>query len=65
MNDVLMKSLRDGNGTKTTFMSNEERRFMWNLALVLAVKHPSDCVQNIPHDPFVHHISWHFHGARV
>ena len=29
------------NGTKTTFMSNEERRFMWNLGFVLAVKHPA------------------------
>ena len=38
LRDVLI-SLRDGNGTKATFMSNEERRFMWNLALVLAVKH--------------------------
>ena len=38
LRDVLI-SLRDGNSTKTTFMSNEERRFMWNLALVLAVKH--------------------------
>ena len=38
LRDVLI-TLRDGNSTKTTFMSNEERRFMWNLALVLAVKH--------------------------
>ena len=38
LHDVLI-TLRDGSGTKTTFMSNEERRFMWNLALVLAVKH--------------------------
>ena len=38
LRDVLI-SVRDGNSTKTTFMSNEERRFMWNLALVLAVKH--------------------------
>ena len=38
--DVLI-SLRDGNSTKTTFMSNEERRFMWNLGFVLAVKHPA------------------------
>ena len=38
LRDVLI-TLRDGSGTKTTFMSNEERRFMWNLALVLAVKH--------------------------
>ena len=38
LHDVLI-SLRDGIGTKTTFMSNEERRFMWNLGFVLAVKH--------------------------
>ena len=38
LRDVLI-TLRDGSGTKTTFMSNEERRFMWNLALVLAMKH--------------------------
>ena len=40
LHDVLI-TLRDGSGTKTTFMSNEERRFMWNLGFVLAVKHPA------------------------
>jgi hypothetical protein len=40
IHDVLI-TLRDGSGTKTTFMSNEERRFMWNLGFVLAVKHPA------------------------
>ena len=38
--DVLVL-LRDGTGTKTTFMSQEERHFMWNLRFVLAVKHPA------------------------
>jgi len=38
--DVLI-SLRDGKGTKTTFVSNEERHYMWNLAFVLTIKHPS------------------------
>ena len=44
LRDVLI-SLRDGNGTKTTFMSNEERGFMWNLGFVLAIKHPAIAVR--------------------
>ena len=35
-----LKLLRDGNRMGTSLMSNEERRFMWNLACVLAIKHP-------------------------
>ena len=34
-----LKLLRDGKRMGKTLMSNEERRFMWNLAYVLAVKH--------------------------
>ena len=40
LRDVLI-SVRDCNSTKTTYMSNEERGFMWNLGFVLAVKHPA------------------------
>ena len=36
-----LKLLRDGNRMGTSLMSNEERRFMWNLGFVLAVKHPA------------------------
>ena len=36
-----LKLLRDGNRMKTSLMSEEERRFMWNLACVLAIKHPA------------------------
>ena len=38
-----LKSLRDGNRITlgTSLMSGEERRFMWNLAFVLTVKHPA------------------------
>jgi ankyrin repeat protein len=36
-----LKLLRDGNRMKTSLMSEEERRFMWNLACVLAMKHPA------------------------
>ena len=36
-----LKLLRDGNRMGTSLMSNEERRFMWNLACALAVKHPA------------------------
>ena len=31
-------SLRDGNGIGTTLMSEEERRFMWNLAFSFTIK---------------------------
>ena len=33
--------LRDGNRMGTSLMSDEERRFMWSLACVLAIKHPA------------------------
>ena len=36
-----LKLLRDGKRMETSLMSNEERRFMWNLALILAIKHPA------------------------
>ena len=36
-----LKLLRDGKRMETTLMSDEERRFMWNLGFVLAVKHRS------------------------
>ena len=36
-----MKLLRDGNRMGTSLMSDEERRFMWDLGFVLAVKHPA------------------------
>ena len=36
-----LKLLRDGKRMGTSLMSEEERRFMWNLAYVLAVKHPA------------------------
>ena len=36
-----MELLRDGNRMGTSLMSDEERRFMWNLAFVLTVKHPA------------------------
>ena len=32
-------SLREGNGMETTMMSDEERRFMWNLAFFFTIKH--------------------------
>jgi hypothetical protein len=35
-----LKLLRDGKRMGTSLMSEEERRFMWNLAYDLAVKHP-------------------------
>ena len=38
INDRL-KSLRAGNGMKTTLMSDEERRFMWNLAFSFTIAH--------------------------
>ena len=34
-----LKSLRAGNGMKTSLLSNEERRFMWNLAFSFTIKH--------------------------
>ena len=37
INDRL-KSIRAGKGLKTTLMSDEENRFMWNLAFVLTIK---------------------------
>ena len=36
-----LKLLRDGKRMEVSLMSDEERRFMWNLAFVLAVKHPA------------------------
>ena len=33
--------LRNGNRIGTSLMTDEERRFMWNLALVLVIKHPA------------------------
>ena len=36
-----LKLLRNGNRMGTSLMSDEERHFMWNLAFVLAVKHPA------------------------
>ena len=33
--------LRDGKRIGTSLMSEEERRFMWNLAFVLTMKHPA------------------------
>ena len=36
-----LKLLRNGNPIGTSLMSYEERRFMWNLGFVLAVKHRS------------------------
>ena len=36
-----LKSLRDGKRMEVSLMSDEERRFMWNLGFVLAVKHPA------------------------
>ena len=38
INDRLT-SLREGNGMKTTLMSDEERRFMWNLAFFFTIAH--------------------------
>ncbi len=38
INDRL-KSLRAGNGMKTSLMSDEERRFMWDLAFFFTIKH--------------------------
>ena len=32
-------SLREGKGMETTLMSDEERRFMWNLAFFFTIKH--------------------------
>jgi hypothetical protein len=34
-----LNSLRAGNGMKTTLMSYEERRFMWNLAFSFTIKY--------------------------
>ena len=39
--ETSLKSFRDGNRMGTSLMSDEERRFMWNLGFVLAVKHPA------------------------
>ena len=39
--ETKLKSLRNGNPIGTSLMSDEERRFMWNLACVLAIKHPA------------------------
>ena len=36
-----LKLLRDGNRMGTSLMSDEERRFLWNLGVVLAVKYPA------------------------
>ena len=36
-----LKSLRDGKRMEVSLMSDEERRFMWDLGFVLAVKHPA------------------------
>ena len=33
------RSLREGNGMETTLMSDEEKRFMWNLAFFFTLKH--------------------------
>ena len=33
--------LRDGKRMGTSLMSKEERRFMWDLAFVLTMKHPA------------------------
>ena len=38
INDRL-ESLRAGNGMTTTLMSDEEKRFMWNLAFFFTLKH--------------------------
>ena len=35
-----LQTLRDGKHITTNLLSNEEKRFMWNLAFVLARKHP-------------------------
>ena len=36
-----LKLLRDGKRMEVSLMSEEERRFMWDLGFVLAVKHPA------------------------
>tara|TARA_A100001015_G_scaffold199993_1_gene223305 strand:- start:447 stop:1361 length:915 start_codon:yes stop_codon:yes gene_type:complete len=36
-----LKMLRDGNRMGTSLMSDEERRFLWNLGFILIVKHPA------------------------
>jgi ankyrin repeat protein len=36
-----LKLLRNGNRIGTSLMSDEERRFMWDLGFVLAVQHPA------------------------
>ena len=36
-----MKLLRAGKRSGTSLMSNEERRFMWNLAFSLTIQHPA------------------------
>ena len=33
--------LRNGNRMGTSLLSDEEKRFMWNLAYVLTIKHPA------------------------
>jgi len=39
--ETRLKLLRNGNRMETSLMSDEETRFMWNLALALAMKHPA------------------------
>ena len=34
-----LKSLRAGNGMETALMSDDERRFMWNLAFSFTIQH--------------------------
>ena len=36
-----LKSLRDGKRMEVSLMSEEERRYMWDLGFVLAVKYPA------------------------
>ena len=36
-----LKLLRHGNRVRTSLMSEEERRFMWNVGFVLTKKHPA------------------------
>ena len=36
-----LKLLRSGKRTGTSLLSDEEKRFMWNLAYVLTIKHPA------------------------
>ena len=39
IHNSLLESLRAGNGMETTLMSDEERRFMWNLAFSFTIAH--------------------------